>query len=192
MHPNKPAVVGDECSPGPATASGLGVVLMFSYGETRLFIGEWFLPQAILAVFLFLAVAGGTTRAAPAPEMQRSRQPVLLPAEIRGEQSVADFWRAIRDSERGYVAGPKSQSGILIVDWPKDCAKAGNCTERAVGFTLPIHDLMPAIREPEGQGVRRDTVLFVLVLFGALILAGMVFVYKLGAGVPGDPEQREG
>jgi hypothetical protein len=78
------------------------------------------------------------------------------------------------------VAGANAQSGLLITDWPKDCVEAGNCTERAVGFTLPIHDLMPAVREPEGQGAKWQTVAFVVGLFAALLVAGVVFVRVLG------------
>lgn len=130
-------------------------------------------------LLLSLVFAGPGISAAPVREAEPDPLPVTNTAN--GAASVSDFWRAVRSGKTGYVADPTSQSGLLITDWPKDCVEAGNCTERAVGFTLPIHDLMPVIREPEGQGVQWRTVLFALGLFVALLISGALFVRKLGA-----------
>lgn len=135
-------------------------------------------PLFPLLLFLGLALTGPHACAAAADS---AANPAPLPNTANDPANVSDFWRAVRGGETGYVADPRSQSNLLITDWPKDCVAAGNCTERAVGFTLPIHDLMPVVREPEGQGAERRTVLFVLGLLAALLIAGAVFVRALGA-----------
>ncbi len=135
-------------------------------------------PAFLTVLFLSLAFTGPRLRAEPD---MRERVAAPSVAATSEPANVSDFWRAVRGGQSGTVAGPNAQSGLLITDWPKDCVEAGNCTERAVGFTLPIHDLMPAIREPEGQGAEWQTVAFVIVLFSALLVAGGFFIHVLGS-----------
>ena len=132
-------------------------------------------------LFLSLVLAGPAVNAESATAEKSASQPGASANSGNDRANVSDFWRAVRGGKTGYVADPRSQSGLLITDWPKDCVEAGNCTERAVGFTLPIHDLMPVVREPEGQGVEWQTLAFVIGLFSALLIAGAVFVRTLGA-----------
>ncbi len=74
----------------------------------------------------------------------------------------------------------------MIRDWPKDCAKEGNCSERAVGFTLRIHELVPTIFEPEGKKATTASLLFLLLAFIFLMVAGLMFIQKLGNAQPDD------
>ncbi|MCP4286799.1 MAG: hypothetical protein GY792_20540 [Gammaproteobacteria bacterium] len=93
---------------------------------------------------------------------------------------ATDLWRAVRQGESGFISSPRRNSSRLIVGIPReDCAKAGNCTEQAVGFSLPIHALVPSINEARGIGGNTITLGFTLFLFASLTIAGLVFVFKL-------------
>jgi len=93
---------------------------------------------------------------------------------------AADLWRAVRQGQEGFVSNPAKNRAQLIVGIPPgDCNIQGNCTELAVGFSLPVHDLVPAIIEKRGVGISTPTMSFILFLFGGLAIAGLVFVIKL-------------
>ncbi len=92
----------------------------------------------------------------------------------------ADLWRVIRKGQKGVVANPGRNSAQLVVAIPRgDCQQVGSCTEQAVGFTLPIHALVPEIKEPEGVDGTMVTIGFVSLLFGGLLFAGVLFAVRL-------------
>ncbi|HJM61422.1 MAG TPA: hypothetical protein QF813_08025, partial [Alphaproteobacteria bacterium] len=61
-----------------------------------------------------------------------------------------------------------------------DCIKAGNCSEMAVGFTLPIHASMPPIYEPYGEGSNREVIGFLVFVLGVGLIGLVLFVRRLG------------
>ncbi len=145
------------------------------------------LPQGLsLILTVTLLFAGGvdaeTKAVVPADPVKQTP----LHTENQEHENVSDFWRAVRDGRAGYVVNPDSQSNILIRNWPKDCAREGNCSERAVGFTLRVHELMPAIFEPEGKKATTAGLLFLLLVFIFLVVAGLMFIQKLGHEQPDD------
>jgi len=99
------------------------------------------------------------------------------PAPV-GKTPSADFWRKIRQGNTGYVAGPASKAPWLIrrVDQDKKCIKAGTCTERLVGFVVPIHKKMPPVRQTIGKKASRNELYFVGGLAAILLLAGLAFL----------------
>ncbi len=137
-----------------------------------------------LVMFLLssLANAGGDKDM----EGQKYVGPIAIP------NPAADLWRAIRQGESGFVSNPDQNASRLIFGIPRDdCKKAGNCSEQAVGFSLPIHQYMPAITEKRGVGGSAANLGFVLSLFACLMLAGFVFIYKLIKSRPGEDATRE-
>jgi len=108
-------------------------------------------------------------------------KPVTVP------NPATDLWRAIREGQTGFVANPGRNSARLVVGIPrKDCSKTGNCTEQALGFSLPIHMRVPDIREKQGVGGEISSISFVLVIIAGLMLAGVVFTVKLTKGKSDD------
>jgi len=105
---------------------------------------------------------------------QKYVKPIAVP------NPATDLWRAVRQGESGFVSNPGQNPSRLIFGIPKDdCKKTTNCSEQAVGFSLPIHQFMPAITEKRGVGASTDNMSFILSLFAGLTLAGLIFIYKL-------------
>ncbi len=137
-----------------------------------------------ILLLLFLAVF---VIALPVYAAEKPVKPVTVP------NPATDLWKAVREGQRGFVANPETNSARLIVGIPRDdCGAAGNCTEQAVGFSLPIHALMPEISEPRGVKGATATIGFVLVVFAGLMLAGLVFSIKLTKEKRGDATTTEG
>ncbi len=80
----------------------------------------------------------------------------------RGNASASDFWRKLKQGQKGYVSNPDSAPEWLISGEYSACMKAGNCTESAVDFSLPVHSLVPPIASPQGKGADWSNILFLL------------------------------
>jgi len=113
-----------------------------------------------------------------------------VPGNTSGTQSDTDIWRAIRQGQPGYVAGPASKRRQLIVAPPPDCAKSGSCTEQVLRFSLPIHSRMPAIKEYQGPGNIGAPRIFLIALLAGLAAGGLLFIGKLGRPDGDTPAQR--
>ncbi len=102
----------------------------------------------------------------------------LGPSAVLGKDASSDFWRQIRDGKTGYVPGSTENANWLIRRSSKDakCVAQGTCTERVVGFIVPIHDKMPKTRERVGVGPTDTELYFVYGLFAALVVAGLGFL----------------
>ncbi len=126
------------------------------------------------------ADTGGTPQAAA-----RTIQPVtIIPPVPSGMTPQADFWREIQRGGTGYVPGPASNPRWLMrpIDKDAECIKAGKCTHRLVGFSLPIHEKMPPVRPPIGRGPNPAEGWFTVALFGILAFMGILFVaFRLAA-----------
>ncbi|MCP3670043.1 MAG: hypothetical protein GY814_06345 [Gammaproteobacteria bacterium] len=143
-------------------------------------------PQGNTVISLLLLWAVVVT-ALPVHAAEKPMKPVTVP------NPATSLWKAVREGQKGFVANPKTNGARLIVGIPRDdCGAAGNCTEQAVGFSLPIHALMPEIREPRGIAGASETIGFALMVFAGLVLAGLVFSIKLTKEKRGDATTTEG
>ncbi len=123
-----------------------------------------------LALFLFSSLVNGDN----GNEGSKYLKPIAVP------NPATDLWRAVRQGQSGFVANPGRNPDRLMFGIPKkDCTKAGNCTEQVVGFSLPIHALVPGISEKRGNGATTTSFSFVLSILAGLGIAGLIFVVKL-------------
>ncbi len=127
-----------------------------------------------------LTVGPGVWRGAAAQTEGR------VPGNTLGEASSADIWRSIRGGEGGVILTPDVRPDQVLTAPFGDCVKAGNCTERAVGFTMPIHATMPAIHEPQGKGASREALALLAVAVGGGLIALALFVRRLGRAGAGE------
>ena len=129
----------------------------------------------VLTVVAGLAVgASGWPDAAAQTEGQ-------VPGNTLGKLSDSDMWRSIRSGEGGIMFTPDVRPQPLLDAPFNDCVKAANCTESAIGFTLPIHDDFPAIRAAQGKGLGNDAIGLLAVLFAGSLIGGGLFLRRLDA-----------
>lgn len=127
----------------------------------------------VLALLVGLAVAAGGWRGAAA---QTEGQ---VPGNALGKTSDSDMWRAVRRGVGGIIFNPDTRPQPIIMAPYEDCAKAGLCTELAIGFLLPIHDDFPAIRTAQGKGLSDGAIGLLAVLFAGCLIGGGIFLWRL-------------
>lgn len=132
----------------------------------------------VWAVAAGLAVAAGGWRDAAA---QTEGQ---VPGNALGKTSDSDMWRAVRRGEGGIIFTPDVRPQALLTAPFDDCVKEANCTETAIGFTLPIHEDFPAIRTAQGKGLGNGAIGLIAMLFAGGLLGGGIFVWRLGGEAP--------
>ncbi len=128
--------------------------------------------------------AAGAGNAPPVAAARGSQPVTIIPPVPSGMMPQADFWREIQRGGSGYVPGPASNPRWLMrpIDKDAECIKAGKCTHRLVGFSLPIHEKMPHVRPPVGRGPTPAEGWFTVALFGLLAFMGILFVaFRLAA-----------
>ncbi len=132
----------------------------------------------------FLAVIAGLVMALTAgPGVWRdagAQTEGRVPGEALGKTSDSDMWRAVRRGEGGLIVLPDVRPEQVLTAPFDDCVKADNCTEAAVGFSMPIHAIFPPIREPQGKGTSSEALGLLAVVFGGGLIAGLLFLLRLG------------
>ncbi len=98
-----------------------------------------------------------------------------VPGGVHGNKADTVFWQGVREGRKGFVANPGKQWGRLISGEYFACRTGGNCSERAVGFAIPIHQNMPAISEKQGEGAG-SAILYIL---GAFFIAALAWAANL-------------
>jgi len=119
----------------------------------------------ILTALLLLA-------AAPALAQEPGVRP---PAEIPGGGSVTDFWRAVKDGQTGRPSGTGVRTDFLMQTPNAACADGKPCTEKTVGFYLPVHATMSKPLVPVGRGPESGA----LMLLGAAAALGLLGALRL-------------
>jgi hypothetical protein len=128
----------------------------------------------LLAIALALTAAAGAWRDAAAQTEGR------VPGNTLGQESDSDLWRAIRGGEGGVIISPDARPETVLTAPFSDCVKADNCSETAVGFSMAIHDSMPAIYKPYGEGTSREVMGFLAFVLGVGLIGLALFVRRLG------------
>jgi len=103
-----------------------------------------------------------------------------VPGSTMGKASEAEIWRAIRGGDGAVILSPDVRPQPVLTAPFSDCIKAGNCSEMAVGFTLPIHASMPPIYKPYGEGSNREVIGFLAFVLGVGLIGLALFVRRLG------------
>lgn len=88
--------------------------------------------------------------------------------EAPGRGSVADFWQAVKGGQTGRPSSSGVKADFLMQTPNPACADGKPCTEKAVGFYLPVHANMSKPLVSVGQGPERDAL---MLLAGAALLA---------------------
>jgi hypothetical protein len=146
--------------------------------------GPYHLPLAALCGLL-LTLGGGPTGLTPAAA--QTDEPV--PVNTRGRLNKAAFWRAVREGRGGLIVAPAARRHATATPH-KGCAANDSCSERAVGFSLPVHDRVPAVREPRGRGTSLPALLLLVLVLGGGLIGGTVLVSRLGGrNPPNGPSQ---
>ncbi len=125
---------------------------------------------SVLALCLALTVAW---REAPAQTEGE------VPGEAIGKTSDSEMWRAVRRGVGGIIFNPDTRPQPIIMAPYEDCAKAGLCTETAIGFLMPIHDDYPAIRTAQGKGLSDGAIGLLALMFAGSLIGGGIFLWRL-------------
>ncbi len=104
-----------------------------------------------------------------------------VPWNTLGKLNDSDMWRSVRRGEGGIIYTPDVRPQPLLDAPFNDCVKASNCTESAIGFTLPIHEEFPAILAAQGKGLGNDAIGLLAVLFAGSLIGGGLFLRRLDA-----------
>ena len=146
--------------------------------------GPYHLPLAALCGLL-LTLGGAPASLTPAAA--QSEEPV--PVNAHGRLNKAAFWRAVREGRGGLIVAPAANRHAAATPH-KPCAANDSCSERAVGFALPVHDRVPAVREPQGSGTSFPALALLALLLGGGLIGGTVLVSRLGRRkAPSSPGQ---
>ena len=140
--------------------------------------GPYRLPLAALCGLLLTLGAGPGSLT---PAAAQSDEPV--PVNARGRLNKAAFWRAVREGRGGLIVAPAARRPAAAAPH-KSCAANDSCSERAVGFSLPVHDRMPAVHELQGSGTSFPALLLLALLSGGGLIGGTLLVSRLGGRNP--------
>jgi hypothetical protein len=95
--------------------------------------------------------------------------------EIPGRASLTDFWQAVKEGQTGRPSSSGVTSEFLIQAPNPACADGKPCSEKVVGFHLPVHATMspPLVKVGEGMGTGP------LMLLGGFALLGLFGAVRL-------------
>ncbi|HYH37179.1 MAG TPA: hypothetical protein VD860_03065 [Azospirillum sp.] len=106
--------------------------------------------------------------------------------ELPGRPNVADFWSAVKEGQTGRPSSSGVKADYLMHAPIPACADGKPCTEKAVGFALPVHSTMSQPLVDVGTGAERGA-LGVLGFFGVLgLLYALFLLVRLGKADPAD------
>lgn len=103
-----------------------------------------------------------------------------------GRTTVSDFWSAVKGGETGRPSSSGVTQNYLIQTQSPACADNKPCSEKAVGFWMPVHSTMSAPLVSVGTGPETGAlaVLGFFAALGLLIVARLLF--RLGKADPAD------
>ncbi|WP_431857907.1 hypothetical protein [Azospirillum sp.] len=115
---------------------------------------------------------------------------LLLAAPVAAQEvnrgNVADFWSAVKEGQTGRPSSSSVKADYLMHAPNPACADNKPCTEKAVGFTLPVHATMSQPLVNVGTGAETGA-LGVLGFFAALgLLYALFLLVRLGKADPAD------
>lgn len=96
-------------------------------------------------------------------------------AQEAGRASVTDFWQAMKEGQTGRPSSSGVTAGYLMHPPNPACVDGRPCSEKLVGFTLPIHATMSPPRV--GVGTGPDT--GALALLGGFAALGLLGALRL-------------
>lgn len=108
-----------------------------------------------------------------APDVRIDKPPAEA-APLQTAPNDAAIWDQIRKGKEGVLANPEGGAGTLM---KKPMAGA---TEKAVGFTTPVHADFPQIGEPQGRGPTVTALALLAALFGGAFGVAAMLARNLG------------
>ncbi|HYG84949.1 MAG TPA: hypothetical protein VD978_01690 [Azospirillum sp.] len=110
--------------------------------------------------------------------------------ETPGRASVADFWQAVKDGQTGRPSSSGVKTDFLMQTPNPACADEKPCTEKAVGFYLPVHATMSKPLVSVGQGPESNALILLGAAAALALLGAARLLWRLGK--PGVPDHAVG
>ena len=120
---------------------------------------------------------------APAAAEEIGVQPLN---QIPGRGSAADFWQAVKGGETGRPSSSGVKADYLMHTPNPACADNKPCSEKAVGFYLPVHATMSPPLVATGTGPETDAIGLLLGFAAAGLLYALTLFRRLGRPDPAD------
>ena len=92
-----------------------------------------------------------------------------------GRASVSDFWQAMKQGQTGRPSSSSVTADYLMHPPLPGCADGRPCSEKSVGFALPIHASMSPPLVSVGTGPEKDAI----ALLGGFAALGLLIVLRL-------------